>query len=80
MLRTAYAAYIHCYGTAIVNCPWARPYAIINAAIAHVSEEDWSILEYKCFAISSIHGHLAMTCKNVTTKVANATIFSCPQY
>ena len=53
----------------------------------HDAEEDWLIVEYKCYAISSTHGHLAMTlkkydyqsCKHCYILVSSVLSFRPPQ-
>ena len=65
MLRTACAAYIYCHGTARAMThlrALARATQLrYTYTYTDVSEENWSIVEYKHLAISWTHGHLAMT-------------------
>ena len=35
--------------------------AVITLYVCFCAEEDWSIVEYKCFAVAWTHGHLAMS-------------------
>ena len=76
MHAQSHACCIHsllCHG--IETRPQVSPHTMPRSCYTRVSEEDWLIVEYKCFAISWTHGHLAIwLCKNVTTKCCYSLI------